>query len=153
MNIETKPGVITTVSALIALGLAIVQIKSCLQDPPIPIEITRTVRDTIFVPIPEVRINYLPGKVIFIEKKDSIAWYSVWADTVSNKDTVYIRYNSPLPLSPKGYFSDLVIKQAPLEVKIDSTIITKLVMIDSAIEWYWVIITATLAFITGAIIF
>lgn len=109
-----------------------------------------TVRDTIRVPV-------IRADTVYVSRVDSThtapRWWIAKADTVIDGARLHVEYNSPLPLSPRGFFSDLEVQLPP---RIDSvrtvTVTVTRTVIDERIAWEYIAGAGAVGIIAGVLI-
>lgn len=114
---------------------------------------TTWVHDSIPYPVPEIVIKYIKAQVDSQVHADSTNWYTATgADTTEGGDTVGVVYNSPVRLSPLGFFSDFIVKHAPVWVPIDTVFIkTTITKYETYFSWWETIALLAVGFIAGAL--
>jgi hypothetical protein len=114
---------------------------------------TTWVHDTIPYPVPEIIIKYLPAPVDSHVRADSTKWYTATGGKITERgDTVGVMYNSPVRLSPAGFFSSFVVKHAPIWVPIDTVFITTTITkYEQYFSWWSTIALLVVGFVAGAL--
>lgn len=109
-----------------------------------------TVRDTVEIPV-------LRADTVYVRRVDSTAstprWWIAKADTVIDGAKIHLEYNSPLPLSPRGFFSDFSVQLPP---RIDSVrtvyVAERVTFVDERIAWEWIVTAAAVGTVIGALV-
>jgi len=82
-----------------------------------------------------------------------VAWYQAIGDTVIDGIDLRVAYNSPLPLSAQGFFSDILICIPPRIDSVRTVTITKTVtIVEEKINWWIPVAGVAVGAATAAIL-
>lgn len=115
-------------------------------------------RDTVnSVRIDTVRIPVVRADTVYVRQVDSTAttprWWIAKADTVIDGAKIHLEYNSPLPLSPRGFFSDLAVQLPPRIDSVRTVYVTETrTVVDERIAWEWIVTAAAVGTVVGALV-
>ena len=107
-------------------------------------------RDTVQIPV-------IRADTVYVSRIDSSQeaprWWTVKADTTLSGAKIHVEYNSPLPLSPRGFFSDVSVQ---LPARIDSVrtvyVTEKVIVRDEVFLWQPVVIAGLVGMVSGALL-
>ena len=115
-------------------------------------------RDTVnSVRIDTVRIPVVRADTVYVRRVDSTAstprWWIAKADTVIDGAKIHLEYNSPLPLSPRGFFSDFAVQLPPRIDSVRTVYVTETrTVVDERIAWEWIVTAAAVGTVVGALV-
>lgn len=119
---------------------------------------TPAVRDTtVIVKRDTVKVPVIHADTVYVKTVDSTVvvprWWVAKADTTIDNVKMHMEYNSPLPLSTRGFFSDIDIQLPP---RIDSvrtvTVIETKTVIEEKMAWPWIFGALGAGVIVGALL-
>jgi len=116
---------------------------------PVQRDTTTVVRlDTVYIPkiyvkrVETVRIDSTPT---------APRWYVSVMDTSVERVQIHAEYNSPLPLSPRGFFSDISIQLPPRIDSIETVYIAeKVTFVVEETNWEAVVVVGSVGMVFGA---
>jgi hypothetical protein len=112
---------------------------------------------TVQVRVDTVRVAVIHADTVFVRRVDSTAttprWWIAIADTTVDSAKIHVEYNSPMPLSSRGFFSDIAIQ---LPDRIDSVrtvyVAERVTFVEERIAWEWVAGSLAVGVIAGSLL-
>lgn len=106
------------------------------------------VRDTVEIPV-------LRADTVYVRQVDSTAttprWWVAKADTVIDGARIHLEYNSPLPLSARGFFSDFSVQLPPRIDSVRTVYVTETrTVYEETVAWEATVITGSVCLVLGA---
>lgn len=123
--------------------------RGVIRDSPAVRDTTVTVvRDTVQIPV-------LRADTVYVRMVDSTAstprWWIAKADTVIDGARIHLEYNSPLPLSPRGFFSDFAVQLPPRIDSVRTVYVTETrTVYEETVAWEATVITGSVCLVLGA---
>jgi hypothetical protein len=123
--------------------------KGRIASSPIQRDTTTVVRmDTVVIPV-------IRTKTIYVKSVDSTSttprWWIAKADTVVDGIALHAEYNSPLPLSARGFFSDISIQLPPRIDSVETVYIAeKVTFVVEETNWEGIVIAGSVGMVLGA---